>query len=104
MGADYFLKTFNSSVDANDHIAAQFGAGDIYGSPISNDHYCWMRPEEMVYPPLSDKIKFECLDCSDLATEMAVVLAATPIVFKDTGEAASVLSLLRSFTCNLLVF
>lgn len=79
-GADYFLKTFNSSADTIDRIAAQVGAGDTSGGPTPNDHYCWMRPEEMDYP----RPVFECHDCSDLAAEMAAALAAASIVFKDS--------------------
>lgn len=44
-----------------------------------NDHYCWMRPEDIDYPrPVT-----ECHTCPDLAAEMAAALAAASIVFKD---------------------
>ncbi|KAF6139641.1 hypothetical protein GIB67_033645 [Kingdonia uniflora] len=56
-GTDYILKTFNSSADTIDKIAAQ----DIdYPRPV-----------------------YECHSCSDLAAEMAAALAASSIVFKD---------------------
>ncbi|XP_030553697.1 endoglucanase 25 [Rhodamnia argentea] len=79
-GTDYFLKTFNSSADTIDSVAAQVGSGDTSGgSTTSNDHYCWMRPEDIDYPrPVT-----VCHSCSDLAAEMAAALAAASIVFKD---------------------
>lgn len=79
-GADYFLKTFNSSADTIDRLVAQVGVGDTSGgSTTPNDHYCWMRPEDIDYPrPVT-----ECGSCSDLAAEMAAALAAASIVFKD---------------------
>lgn len=79
-GTDYFLKTFNSSADSIDRLVAQVGQGDTSGgSTTHNDHYCWMRPEDIDYSrPVA-----ECHACSDLAAEMAAALAAASIVFKD---------------------
>ncbi|XP_074294392.1 endoglucanase 25-like [Silene latifolia] len=79
-GTDFFLKTFNSSADTIDKLVAQVGVGDTSrGSTNPNDHYCWMRPEDIDYArPVS-----ECSNCSDLAAEMAAALAAASIVFKD---------------------
>lgn len=79
-GTDYFLKTFNSSADSIDRLVAQVGEGDTSGgSRTHNDHYCWMRPEDIDYSrPVT-----ECHTCSDLAAEMAAALAAASIVFKD---------------------
>ncbi|KAL4183887.1 hypothetical protein AMTRI_Chr11g157320 [Amborella trichopoda] len=80
-GTDYFLKTFNNSADTIDNIAAQVGLGDTSkGASSPNDHYCWMRPEDIDYPrPVT-----VCHSCSDLAAEMAAALAAASIVFKDS--------------------
>jgi len=80
-GTDYILKTFNSSADTIDRIVAQVGLGDTSkGSSQPNDHYCWMRPEDIDYKrPVT-----ECHSCSDLASEMAAALAAASIVFKDS--------------------
>ncbi|MBA0724557.1 hypothetical protein Golax_021242 [Gossypium laxum] len=79
-GTDYLLKTFNNSADTIDKIAAQVGVGDTSGgSTTPNDHYCWMRPEDIDYP----RPVYECHSCSDLAAEMAAALAAASIVFKD---------------------
>ncbi|XP_078437450.1 endoglucanase 9-like [Wolffia australiana] len=80
-GADYILKTFNSSADIIDRVASQVGSGntaDGDGSP--NDHYCWVRPEDIDYP----RPVFECSSCADLASEMAAALASASIVFKDS--------------------
>ncbi|XP_009595607.1 endoglucanase 25 [Nicotiana tabacum] len=78
-GTDYLLKTFNSSADTIDRIVAQVGKGDTSGGPDPNDHYCWVRPEDIDYPrPVT-----ECHSCSDLAAEMAAALASASIVFKD---------------------
>ncbi|WOK97987.1 endoglucanase 10-like [Canna indica] len=79
-GTDYFLKTFNSSADTIDRIVAQVGVGDTSKGPEPNDHYCWMRPEDIDYP----RPVYECHSCSDLAAEMAAALAAASIVFKDS--------------------
>ncbi|XP_015959090.1 endoglucanase 25 [Arachis duranensis] len=79
-GTDYFLKTFNSTADSITTLAAQVGVGDTSGgSTTPNDHYCWMRPEDIDY----DRPVTECHSCSDLAAEMAAALAAASIVFKD---------------------
>ncbi|XP_015083721.1 endoglucanase 25 [Solanum pennellii] len=79
-GTDYLLKTFNSSADTIDRIAAQVGKGDTTGGATEpNDHYCWVRPEDIDYArPVT-----ECHGCSDLAAEMAAALASASIVFKD---------------------
>nr|XP_010909007.1 endoglucanase 10 [Elaeis guineensis] len=79
-GTDYILKTFNSSADTIDRIAAQVGQGDTSKGPSPNDHYCWVRPEDIDYP----RPVYECHSCSDLAGEMAAALAAASIVFKDS--------------------
>ncbi|KAK9095735.1 hypothetical protein Sjap_021232 [Stephania japonica] len=79
-GCDYLLKTFNSSADTIDKIYAQVGEGDTSKGPTPNDHYCWVRPEDIDYP----RKVYECHGCSDLAAEMAAALAAASIVFKDT--------------------
>ena len=55
------------------------GSGDTAGGAIPNDHYCWMRPEDINY----EQPVAECYRCSDLAAEMAAALAAASIVFKD---------------------
>eukprot|EP00252_Welwitschia_mirabilis_P003828 TRINITY_DN1389_c0_g1_i1.p1 TRINITY_DN1389_c0_g1~~TRINITY_DN1389_c0_g1_i1.p1 ORF type:complete len:620 (+),score=78.50 TRINITY_DN1389_c0_g1_i1:242-2101(+) len=79
-GTDYFLKTFNNSADTIDRIHAQVGAGDTSRGPSSpNDHYCWMRPEDIDYP----RPVYTCHSCSDLAAEMAAALASASIVFKE---------------------
>nr|AYP70316.1 endoglucanase 7 [Actinidia deliciosa] len=78
-GTDYFLKTFNSSADTIDRIAAQVGVGDTSGGSTPNDHSCWMRPEDIDYA----RPVYECHSCSDLAAEMAAALASASIVFKD---------------------
>lgn len=79
-GTDYFLKTFNHSADSISRVVAQVGSGDTSGgSTTPNDHYCWMRPEDIDY----DRPVMECSSCSDLAAEMAAALASASIVFKD---------------------
>ncbi|KAI3959265.1 hypothetical protein MKW92_011940 [Papaver armeniacum] len=76
-GTDYLLKTFDSSADTIDRIYAQVGTGDTSGwSGRPNDHYCWMRPEDMDYP----RDVHECHRCSDLAAEMAAALASASIL------------------------
>ncbi|KAL1811743.1 endoglucanase 9 [Daucus carota subsp. sativus] len=78
-GTDYLLKTFNSSADTIDRVVMQVGVGDTSEGHIRNDHYCWMRPEDIDYHrPVT-----ECHSCSDLAAEMAAALASASIVFKD---------------------
>ncbi|ONK59710.1 uncharacterized protein A4U43_C08F9570 [Asparagus officinalis] len=79
-GTDYLLKTFNSSADTIDRIAAQVGQGDTTKATNPNDHYCWMRPEDINYP----RPVYECHSCSDLAAEMTAALASASIVFKDS--------------------
>ncbi|KQK21861.1 endoglucanase 9 [Brachypodium distachyon] len=79
-GADYLLKTFNSTADTIDRLVAQVGSGAVSpGSTQPNDRYCWMRPEDIDYP----RPVVECRACPDLAAEMAAALAAASIVFKD---------------------
>lgn len=58
----------------------QVGQGSSSGGTKANDHYCWMRPEDIDYPrPVAI-----CRDkCSDLMAETAAALAAASIVFKD---------------------
>ncbi|KAF2582786.1 hypothetical protein F2Q68_00002150 [Brassica cretica] len=83
-GTDYFLKTFNSTADSIDDLVSQVGSGNTDdGSTDPNDHYCWMRPEDMDYKrPVTT-----CNGgCSDLAAEMAAALASASIVFKDNRE------------------
>ncbi|EHA8592571.1 hypothetical protein COCNU_contig69642079G000010 [Cocos nucifera] len=53
--------------------------GDTSGGTTPNDHYCWMRPEDIDYP----RPVYVCHSCSDLAAEMAAALASASIVFKD---------------------
>ncbi|CAA7399268.1 unnamed protein product [Spirodela intermedia] len=79
-GTDYLLKTFNSSADTINEIAAQVGAGDTSKDTNPNDHYCWTRPEDIDY----ERPVYTCHSCSDLASEMAAALAAASIVFKDS--------------------
>nr|AAN72232.1 At5g49720/K2I5_8 [Arabidopsis thaliana] len=83
-GTDYFLKTFNSTADSIDDLVSQVGSGNTDdGNTDPNDHYCWMRPEDMDYKrPVTT-----CNGgCSDLAAEMAAALASASIVFKDNKE------------------
>eukprot|EP01018_Ginkgo_biloba_P024960 Gb_39316 [translate_table: standard] len=78
-GTDYMLKTFNSSANTIDVIYSQVGTAANSNSSNPDDHYCWMRPEDMDYPrPVT-----RCNTGSDLAAEMAAALAAASIVFKD---------------------
>ncbi|XP_010529892.1 PREDICTED: endoglucanase 25-like [Tarenaya hassleriana] len=80
-GTDYFLKNFNSTSDSIDNLVTQVGSGATYkGSTTPDDHYCWMRPEDIDY-----KRPVSTCDggCSDLAAEMAAALASASIVFKD---------------------
>ncbi|KAG9130277.1 hypothetical protein Leryth_004268 [Lithospermum erythrorhizon] len=79
-GSDYFLKTFNHTADTIDRVVMQVGKGDTSGgSTEENDHYCWVRPEDIEY----DRPVTPCSSCSDLAAEMAAALASASIVFKD---------------------
>ncbi|GLJ54225.1 hypothetical protein SUGI_1162870 [Cryptomeria japonica] len=79
-GTDYILKTFNSSSDDITVVYSQVGKGDTSDGPSNpNDHYCWMRPEDIDYTrPVTASSTG-----SDLAAEMAAALAAASIVFKD---------------------
>ncbi|CAN8230727.1 unnamed protein product [Cochlearia groenlandica] len=80
-GTDYFLKSFNSSADIIYNMVTQVGSGNTGGrSVVHNDHYCWMRPEEIDYK----RVPLLCYGgCSDIAAEMAASLASASIVFKD---------------------
>ncbi|XP_007028162.2 PREDICTED: endoglucanase 12 [Theobroma cacao] len=80
-GTDYLLLTFNSSATKIDKIYCQVG-GSLNGSIATpDDHYCWMRPEDMDY-----KRPVQTADAGpDLAGEMAAALAAASIVFRDNG-------------------
>lgn len=64
---------------ANKVSYLQVGKGDTSGGTTPNDHYCWMRPEDIDY----ERPVTECHACSDLAAEMAAALASASIVFKD---------------------
>ncbi|XP_074591643.1 endoglucanase 9-like [Curcuma longa] len=79
-GVDYLLKTFNSSADTTDNIVAEVKEIFAGWARFKDDHYCWMRPEDIDYPrPVAI-----CRDrCSDLMAETAAALAAASIVFKD---------------------
>ncbi|XP_022743148.1 endoglucanase 12 [Durio zibethinus] len=80
-GTDYLLLTFNSSATKIDKIYCQVG-GALNGSTTPDDHYCWMRPEDMDYKrPV--QIAFSA---PDLAGEMAAALAAASIVFRDNDD------------------
>ncbi|GLJ18834.1 hypothetical protein SUGI_0336450 [Cryptomeria japonica] len=78
-GTDYMFKTFNASAaEKIDFIYSQVGHA-VNGSKTPDDHYCWMRPEDMDYPrPVIQTTKG-----NDLAAEMAAALAAASIVFND---------------------
>ncbi|XP_022861725.1 endoglucanase 25-like [Olea europaea var. sylvestris] len=78
-GTDYFLKSFNSTADSIDQLVMQVGKGGTPDDSDPNDHYCWMRPEDIDY----DRPVAICHSCSDLAAEMAAALASASIVFKD---------------------
>ncbi|KAF9587167.1 hypothetical protein IFM89_039607 [Coptis chinensis] len=80
-GTGYLLKIFNSSADKIDRIYAQVGVGDTSGEATTpNDHYCWVRPEDIDY----QRPVYECHSCPDLAAEMAAALAAASIVSRDS--------------------
>ncbi|VVB14828.1 unnamed protein product [Arabis nemorensis] len=80
-GTDYFLKTFNSSADTIYQMVTQVGSGNTDGpNVVPNDHYCWMRPEDIDY---QRPVSICYSSCSDLAAEMAASLASASIVFKD---------------------
>ncbi|KAM7276828.1 hypothetical protein ACFE04_018694 [Oxalis oulophora] len=71
------LKDGDSATEFKDLVGR---GGDTCGGKTNpNDHYCWMRPEDIDYQrPVS-----QCDSCSDLAAEMAAALASASIVFKD---------------------
>lgn len=83
-GADYLLKTFNSSADTVDKVVSQVG-----GEPNSSsseekttDGNCWIRPESIHY----QRPVITCSTCPALAAEMSAALASASIVFKDDQE------------------
>ncbi|XP_052197591.1 endoglucanase 12 [Diospyros lotus] len=83
-GTDYLLLTFNSSASKINKIYSQVG-GSQNGSRTPDDHYCWMRPEDMDYPrPVQTTTAGP-----DLAGEMAAALAAASIVFRSDNAAYS---------------
>ncbi|EHA8587680.1 endoglucanase 12 [Cocos nucifera] len=77
-GTDYLLKTFNSSATTIDKIYSQVGEA-TNSSTTPDDHYCWMRPEDMDYPRKTQVAS----SAPDLGGEMAAALAAASIVFHD---------------------
>ncbi|XP_044497650.1 endoglucanase 12-like [Mangifera indica] len=79
-GTDYLLLTFNSTATKINQIHAQVG-GSQNGSSTPDDHYCWMRPEDMSYPRPVQTIQAG----PDLSGEMAAALAAASIVFRDNS-------------------
>ncbi|XVF40843.1 hypothetical protein PTKIN_Ptkin01aG0149000 [Pterospermum kingtungense] len=77
-GTDYLLLTFNSSASKIDKIYCQVG-GSLNGSRTPDDHYCWMRAEDMDYKrPVQT-----AYSGPDLAGEMTAAFAAASIVFRD---------------------
>ncbi|KAJ3675362.1 hypothetical protein LUZ60_004404 [Juncus effusus] len=77
-GTDYLLLTFNSSANTITKMYSQVGSAKI-NSTTPDDHYCWMRPEDMDYPrPVQT-----ATSAPDLAAEVAAALAAASIVFRD---------------------
>ncbi|KAG6478568.1 hypothetical protein ZIOFF_062011 [Zingiber officinale] len=48
-GVDYLLKTFNSSADTTNNIVAEVEQGLASRGSKLNDHYSWMRPEDIDY-------------------------------------------------------
>ncbi|KAG6516396.1 hypothetical protein ZIOFF_026855 [Zingiber officinale] len=87
-GTDYLLKTFNSSATTIDRIYSQVGVA-TNGSTTPDDHYCWMRPEDMDYP----RPVMIANSAPDLGGEVAAALAVASIVFHD--DAAYSKKLLR---------
>ncbi|GAA0158303.1 hypothetical protein LIER_15372 [Lithospermum erythrorhizon] len=68
-GSDYFLKTFNHTADSISQLVAQVGSGDTSnGNTRENDHYCWVRPEDIEY----ERPVTPCSSCSDLTGIMMV--------------------------------
>ncbi|KAJ4761809.1 Endoglucanase [Rhynchospora pubera] len=77
-GTDYLLLTFNSSATTINKMYTQVGIAKI-NSTTPDDHYCWMRPEDMDYPrPVQTTSA-----AADLGAEVAAALAAASIVFRD---------------------
>jgi hypothetical protein len=77
-GTDYLLLTFNSSATSVNKMYSQVGIAKI-NSTTPDDHYCWMRPEDMNYPrPVQ-----VASSAPDLGGEVAAALAAASIVFQD---------------------
>ncbi|CAL9136954.1 unnamed protein product [Musa acuminata var. zebrina] len=79
-GTDYLLKTFNSSATTITKIYSQVG-GATNDSASPDDHYCWMRPEDMDYTRPVQTAN----SAPDLGGEVAAALAAASIVFRDDG-------------------
>ncbi|URD90912.1 Glycosyl hydrolase family 9 [Musa troglodytarum] len=79
-GTDYLLKTFNSSATTITQIHSQVG-GARNDSASPDDHYCWMRPEDMDYTRPVQTAN----SAPDLGGEVAAALAAASIVFRDDG-------------------
>ncbi|XP_078173070.1 endoglucanase 12-like [Carex rostrata] len=77
-GTDYLLLTFNSSSTSINKMYSQVGIAKI-NSTTPDDHYCWMRPEDMDY----DRPVQTASSAPDLGAEVAAALAAASIVFKD---------------------
>ncbi|WOL01301.1 hypothetical protein Cni_G10017 [Canna indica] len=77
-GTDYLLKTFNSSATTIDKIYSQVGTASN-ASTTPDDHYCWMRPEDMDY----ERPVQMASSAPDLGGEVAAALAAASIVFRD---------------------
>ncbi|ESQ44643.1 hypothetical protein EUTSA_v10003366mg, partial [Eutrema salsugineum] len=72
-GTDYFLNTFESRSNTIYELVSKISA-------VPNDHYCWMRPEDIDY----QRHASVCFgDCPELAASMAAALASASIVFKD---------------------
>ncbi|KAG6539149.1 hypothetical protein ZIOFF_004302 [Zingiber officinale] len=79
-GVDYLLKTFNSSVDTTNNIVAEVEQGLASRGSKLNNHYSWMRPEDIDYQCWLPSVWARC---SDLAAEVAAALAVASIVFKN---------------------
>ncbi|KAG6507865.1 hypothetical protein ZIOFF_033218 [Zingiber officinale] len=48
-GADYLLKIFNSSTDTTNNIVVEVEQGLASRGSKLNNHYSWMRPEDIDY-------------------------------------------------------
>ncbi|KAG6514201.1 hypothetical protein ZIOFF_024545 [Zingiber officinale] len=79
-GVDYLLKTFNSSADTTNNIVAEVEQGLASRGSKLNNHYSWMRPEDIDYQCWLPSVWARC---SDLAAEVAAALAVASIVFKN---------------------